>query len=107
MPGGKNTHGYQTLKKNFAKLSKAMEADLKSVCDKLMAESLITSGQMDKVMNPRNDVGERASSLTSMLLNKVEQEENNFHKLIGVLREEPGMFETVLKSMGFAIADGK
>ena len=100
MPGGRNTHGYKTLKKNFSKLSKAMEKDLKSVCDVLVDESLITSGQRDKVMNPRNDVGERASNLASVLLNKVDQEENNFHKLIGVLQSLPETFEDFLKNMG-------
>ena len=105
MPRGKNTKEYQTVKKNFPNLSGAIAGVVNWVCERLLAEGLITDGQKAEASNGMIPANKRASDVTALLLNKVEQDAQNFQTLVGVLQQDMDTFGTVLKHMG--VTDGE
>ena len=105
MPYGKNTPEYQTVKKYNPQISSAMMGVLDSVCEQLLAEGLITSDQNNEARNDKIGARKRAGDLVSWILNKMEQDSQNFQILVKVLQKDPDTFQTVLKHMG--ISDGE
>ena len=105
MPYGKNTQEYRVVQKNYPKLSGAIAGVIDWVCERLLAEGLITDSQKAEASNGMISANKRASDVTALLLNKVEQDAQNFQTLIGVLQQDKDTFGTVLKHMG--VTDGK
>ena len=105
MPHGKSTQEYQIVKENYPKTSDAIAGVIDWVCPRLLAEGLITHGQKIEACNGMIPAGKRASDVTDLLLNKVEQDAQNFQTLVGVLQQDMDTFGTVLKHMG--ITEGK
>ena len=104
MPYGKNTEEYRIVQKNYPKLSNAIAGVIESVSEVLLAEGLITSGQKAEATNGMIAAKKRASDVTGLLLDKVEQDSKNFQTLIGVLQQDTDTFGTVLGHMG--VTDG-
>ena len=102
MPRGMNTKEYQTVKKAFPSLSDAIarQGIIEWVCGRLFAEGLITDVQRAEASNKFVAAASRASTITGLLLNKVEQDAKYFQTIIGVLQQDTDTFGTVLKQMG-------
>ena len=75
------------------------------MCGDLLAEGLITNDQKDEARNDKISAKKRAADLVSLILNKVEQDTQNFKKLVVLLKQDLDTFDTVLKHMG--ISDGE
>ena len=107
MAFGKNTKEYQTVKKNYPSLSNAMASVIEWACERLLAAGLITDGQKDAASNGLINAKNRASTVTGLLLNKVEQDTKYFQMLVDVLQQDLDTFGTVLKQMGVTVDDGE
>ena len=109
MASGKNTKEYQTVKKNYPSLSNAMASVtvIEWACERLLAAGLITDGQKDAASNGFINAKNRASTVTGLLLNKVEQDIKYFQMLVDVLQQDLDTFGTVLKQMGVTVDDGE
>ena len=107
MSYGRNTKEYQRVKTSFPNLSAAlaMEGVIDLVCGRLVAKGLINNDQRRKASNGMIDANTRASDLTSLLLNKVEQNKKNFQTLVQVLQQDRDTFGPVLEHMG--VTDGE
>lgn len=73
--------------------------DTGPLCDQLADAGLINDDQKRRAKNSHNDAGNRASDLVSMLLNQVEQDYQNFHRLIRVLEEDARTYGPVLQDL--------
>ena len=100
MPRGKNTHEYQTVKKSYPELSDAIAKVIEWVSERFLSKGLITDGQKDAAINGHVSAKNRASTVTSLLLSKVEQDTKYFQTLVGVLQQDMDTFGTVLEQMG-------
>ena len=107
MPHGRNTNEYRIVKKNYPYLSDAIAGVIGWVCPRFLAEGLITESQKAEACNDRNPANARASAVTGLLLNKVEQDAQNFQTLVGVLRQDVDTFGVVLRQMGVADTVGE
>ena len=107
MPRGKNTQEYRIVQKNYPNISDAIAGVIDWVCQRLLAEGLITDGQKAEACNGMIATSKRASYVTGLLLSKVEQDAQNFQILIGVLQQDMDTFGTVLKHMGRGVSEGK
>ena len=105
MPRGKNTQEYRIVQKNYPDISDAIAGVIDWVCQRLLAEGLITGGQKAEACNGMISASKRASDVTGLLLKKVEQDAQNFQTLVGVLQQDMDTFGTVLKHMG--VSEGK
>ena len=107
MQHGKNTEEYQAIKNSLPYLSDAIAGiiDSSSMCEKLFASGLITSGQKADASIGMVGAKKRASDITTILLNKVDQDAKNFQMLVGVLQQYHDTFGTVLKHM--SVTDGE
>ena len=105
MPRGKNTKEYQTVKKSYPDLSDAIAGPevIDWVCERLLAKGLITDGQRAAASNGFVTAKNRASTVTGLLLNKVEQDTKNFQMLVDVLQQDTDTFGTVLEQMGVTV----
>ena len=100
MAHGRNTNEYRIVKKNYPYLSDAISGVIGWVCPRFLAEDLITESQRAEACNDRNPANARASAVTGLLLNKVEQDAQNFQTLVGVLRQDMDTFRVVFKADG-------
>ena len=105
MPRGKNTQEYRMVKKNNPNVSDAIAGVIDWVCQRLLAEGLITDRQKTDACNGMISADNRASVVTGLLLKKVEQDAKNFQTLVGVLQQDMDTFGSVLKHMG--VTEGK
>ena len=100
MPRGKNTKEYQTVKENYPDLSGAIANVIEWACERFLAKGLITDGQKDAASNGFISAKNRASTITGLLLNKVEQDTKYFQMLVDVLEQDMDTFGIVLEQMG-------
>ena len=100
MPHGKNTREYQTVKKSYPELSDAIAKVIEWVSERLLSTGLITGSQKDAAINGFVSTRVRASTVTSLLLNKVEQDTKYFQTLVSMLQQDMDTFGTVLEQMG-------
>ena len=100
MPRGKNTHEYRTVKKSYPDLSDAIAKVIEWASEKFLSEGLITDGQKDAAINGFVSAKNRASTVTGLLLSKVEQDTKYFQTLVSVLQQDVDTFGTVLEQMG-------
>ena len=111
MDFGKNTKEYQIVMKNYPNLSFAMASVIEWACERLLAAGLITDGQKDAASNEFINAKNRASTVTGLLLNKVEQDTKYFQMLVDVLQQDMDTFGIVLEQMcvtgTVASADGE
>ena len=109
MPRGQNTKEYQTVKKSYPNLSDAIASVIEKACERLLAAGLITDGQKDAASNGYVDAKKRASTVTGLLLSKVEQDTKYFQMLVDVLQQDTVTFGIVLEQMGITgtVADGE
>ena len=105
MSSGKNTQEYQKVKKSFPKIAAAIAGVIGPTSNELLAAGLITNGQKEKARNSTRDADDRASDLVSLILNKIEQDSQNFYAFVRVLKEDLDTFQTVLDHMG--VSTGK
>ena len=107
MSCGKNTKEYQTVKKSYPDLSDAIASVIEWASERLLAKDLITDGQKDAANNGFVSAKNRASTVTGLLLSKVEQDTKYFQMLVDVLQQDMDTFGTVLKQMGVTVDDGE
>ena len=107
MARGKNTKEYQTVKKSYPNLSDAIANVIEWACGRLLAKGLITDDQRAAASNGFVNAKSRASTITSLLLNKVEQDTKYFQMLVDVLQQDMDTFGTVLEQMGVTVDDGE
>ena len=107
MPRGKNTDEYRKVKKSYPDLSNAIAKDIDSVSERLLSEGLITDGQKDAAISGHATAKNRASTVTGLLLSKVEQDTKYFQTIVSVLQQDTVTFGTVLEQMGVTIDDGE
>ena len=105
MSSGRNTQEYQKVKKSFPKIAAAIAGVIGPTSNELLAAGLITNGQKEKARNSTRDADDRASDLVSLILNKIEQDSQNFYAFVRVLKEDLDTFQTVLDHMG--VSTGK
>ena len=103
MARGKNTKEYQTVKKSYPNLSDAIASVIEKACERLLAAGLINDGQRAAASNGFVDARNRASTVTGLLLNKVEQDTKYFQMLVDVLQQDMDTFGTVLEQMGITV----
>ena len=92
--------------KNYPNLSDAIASNIEWTCERLLAADLITDGQRDAGRNGFVDAKNRASTVTGLLQNKVEQDTKYFQMLVDVLQQDLDTFGMVLKQMGVTVDDG-
>ena len=107
MPRGKNTKEYQTVKKSYPNLSDAIASVIEWACERLLAKGLITDSQRAAASNGFVDAKNRASTVTGLLLTKIEQDTKYFQMLVDVLQQDMDTFGTVLEQMGVPVDDGE
>ena len=105
MASGKNTEEYRKVKKSFAKISAAIAGVIGPTCNELLSVGLITNGQKEAARNGMIGASDRASDLVSLILNKVDQDSQNFYTFVEVLKGDLETFQTVLDHMG--VSTGK
>ena len=100
MPHGRNTQEYRIVRKNYSYLSDVIAGVIDWVCERLLAEGLITDGQKAEASNSFIPAEKRALDVTGLLLNKIEQDVKNFKTFIEVLQQDLDTFGAVLGHMG-------
>ena len=100
MSSGTNTKEYRRVRENYPDLSDAIAGVIDWVCPRFVAKGLITEGQKDEACIDKNPANARASKVTGLLLNKVQQDVRNFQTLIGVLQNNKTAFGVVLRQLG-------
>ena len=93
----KDTAEYQTLVRATGKLKKAVQNNITPLCDELVSKELITPDNKKSLRNPSRDIGERASDLVELITDKVEQNPENYHVLIKILKEDPSTYKDILE----------
>ena len=93
----KNTREYATIKKANHKLLKAVQNNIIALGAALFAEDLITDDNYTSLKNETRSEVIRAAELVGYVMNKVEQDPENYHIFIKVLLEEGAAYKEVLK----------
>ena len=93
----KDTAEYQTLVTATGKLKKAVQNNITPLCDELVSKGLITPDNKKSLRNPNRDIGERASDLVELITDKVEQNPENYHVLVKILKEDPSTYKDILE----------
>lgn len=101
MSRGKNTPEYQKLSTNTANLRRAIKNNIDTgpLCDELMDAGLINDDQKRSLKNRTHDAGERASTLISLILGRVDERAQCFHKLVEVLENAGTTYRPVLEDL--------
>ena len=79
---------YKTFYQCISGLTDAIKPNIEFVNDELFASGLITRDNHDKLKNSRKSLDSRASTLLSLIGDKVSEDKRNYHTFVGILRKE-------------------
>ena len=98
----RNSREYRTLIKATGKLTKAVQDHITPICAELVANDLITPENQAALRNAQRPAIERAADLVTLITGKVEQNPENYHTFVKILKEDKATFKDVLVLLEFS-----
>ena len=94
---GSNTPEYYTLIGCTSELTNAVKPHLESLSDELLANGFISSDNQENLCNHFIDKTTRASQLISVVRTRVQLNERNFYRFIGILLKTARHYRDILE----------
>ena len=95
----RNSKEYRSLIKATGKLAKGLQEHITPICAELVANDLITLENQAALRNTQHPKIERAADLVTLITGKVEQNTENYHIFIRILKEDSATFRDLLSSL--------
>ena len=93
----RDTEEYLTIQKATGRLIRAVQYNIIPLGAELFSVGLISRDNYTSLKNETRDVVARAAELVDYVINRVEQNPDNYHTFVKVLKEEGATYKDVLK----------